>query len=268
MRLKTLLIPAFFALAFAGCKSDEGTDPVPQSDDDDDNDDDDGDTGDDDESADATTGTPDPTTGTPDDSTTGEEEESSSSTGPGVVECGYEDPGWQNYAPGNRIPHWELTDHNGEIFRVCDYWDHPLVLDTSAAWCPPCQALADYMAGNDAAASGIINDPVWVEDYLRVIRDYVNWGCVKWFTVITQNPAGGPAQDIDAANWDASYHNPEIPVIADPTGEFEQYMLITQYPTTFLVNNDFTYITNDLIQGLMLIVDNLECEPPDGGDGG
>ena len=265
MRLKTLLIPAFFALAFAGCKSDDGgTQEIPEEETDDDNEDDDSD----DDSAEVSTGTPDPTTGTVEDTTTGgdDEGESSSSTGPGIVQCGYDDPGWQYYGPGVEIPHWELVDHNGEVFRVCDYWDHPLVLDTSAAWCPPCQALADYMAGNDAAASGIINDPVWVENYLSVIRDYVNWGCVKWFTVITENPSGGPAQDIDAANWDASYHNPEIPVIADPTGEFAQYMMITQYPTTFLINNDFKYITNDLISGLMLIVDNLECEPP--GDGG
>lgn len=195
--------------------------------------------------------------------TTGDEDESSSggeSTGEEQVTCPYDDPGWQNYQPGEKMPHLELTTHTGEVWRACDTYGIPMVIDTSAAWCGPCQALAAFMAGNDEAASGIFGDPLFVQEYAVPFRDYVNAGCISWVTVLTQNTQGGPPTQTDAEVWDLQYHNPNIPVAADPTGDFEQYLNITAYPTTFLINNDFNYLTNDLGQGMQLVVDNLECD--------
>ncbi|MEM9461280.1 MAG: hypothetical protein AAGF11_44360 [Myxococcota bacterium] len=237
--------------------------------------------------SDASTGTTetpttaeDPSTddGTPDDTTTDDpsttttdadesSSEGSSSTGEPEVTCPYDDPGWQSYEPGLRLPHLELTDHTGEIWRACEHYGAPMVIDTSAAWCGPCQALSAFMAGNDEAVNGIFLDPVFIQDFVFPFRDYVNAGCINWVTVLTQNAQGGPPSQNDAEIWDLQYHNPNIPVIADPTGDFETWLDIQAYPTTFLINNDFTYLTNDLSFGIELVIDNLECDLS-GMDGG
>lgn len=253
MRSTTLTL-AIFALAFSGC--DEEPDPEGP----------------------ATTSTTSGTTSTTSDETTAGDTstggdtttttgDDTTATGEGdttttgeMLGCPYEDPGWKHYGVGVKIPHWELVTHDGEVWNACDYYGSPLVIDTSAEWCGPCQALSAFMAGNDAAASGIFNDEGFVQDYVVPFRDMVNAGCITWVTVLTQNEQGLPPSDSDAASWDASYHNPNIPVVADPTGDFEYWLHINAYPTTFLVNNNFNYLTNDLVLGMMLVVDNLECD--------
>ncbi|MCA9648763.1 MAG: hypothetical protein H6712_13590 [Myxococcales bacterium] len=197
-------------------------------------------------------------------SSSGEDE--STSTGEEVAVCPYEDPGWQLYSEGLQIPHWELETFNGELFRVCDYYDSPIFLDVSAMWCQPCQAVAAFLAGNDEAGEWYFGgDPQYLADYAYPFRDYVDAGCIKWVTVIVENEEGMPPSNFDASVWETQYHHPDIPVIADPTGDFLYWMDISFFPSTFLINNDFTYLTDDFIYGMELVVDNLECDLSGGG---
>lgn len=187
--------------------------------------------------------------------------EGEGSTGEEVAVCPYEDPGWQIYEEGIQIPHWELETHDGEPFNVCEYYDTPIFLDVSAMWCQPCQAVAAYLAGNDEAAEWYFQgDQQYLADYAYPFRDMIDAGCIKWVTVIVEDEQGMPPTDFQAGVWDTQYYHPEIPVIADPTGDFLYYMDISFFPSTFLINNDFTYLTNDFIYGLELVVDNLECD--------
>ncbi|MEN0065723.1 MAG: hypothetical protein AAGA48_26530 [Myxococcota bacterium] len=85
------------------------------------------------------------------------------------------------------------------------------VIDGSATWCPPCQAVASWIAG-DA-------DPFNLETDYASVRRKLNRGQFQWLTVMTD---GGPsAQELAPApiaeviQWDEDFPNENVVVMRD-----------------------------------------------------
>lgn len=133
---------------------------------------------------------------------------------------------------GDRWGRFKLVDQFGEKVDLFDFYneeDKMVVIDQSAVWCPPCNATAAYMDGDENGY-----------DHLEPLRDAVEKGKLYWITVLIQDNDGYPAQPIDAKEWFDRYHTREIPVLADSEYEIASYMPAPGIPAFALLNPDLT----------------------------
>ena len=79
-----------------------------------------------------------------------------------------------------------------------------ILVDFSTEWCPPCNAMSDWLAGNS-------DD---YESYYPGVRDAINNDEVTWVTILTQQNDGSPASKKTCKDWDNAYPNEHIPVLA------------------------------------------------------
>lgn len=110
---------------------------------------------------------------------------------------------------GDRVGHLVGFDQFGDEVDIYDFGNQgvPIILDVSAQWCPPCQAVAGWLAWE--------SDPYDLEDTYADLRAVVNEGLIRWVTVMEQNNQGGAPSQETAEQWDDDYPNENIPVLAD-----------------------------------------------------
>ena len=186
---------------------------------------------------------PDPTTGDgdgdPDPTTTGDGDgDPDPTTGGDESACQVPDPGWGGVAQtGQPAPHFSGTNQFGEEMSICEYEGLPIVIDTSAVWCGPCQLLSDCLGGNDNACLQVFGGNQQVLDFLFYpLRPKIANGEFGWFTVLTENANGGPPSLADSQAWEANFPAEGAWIIADEQQQYYGHLPIEGFPSVWLIN--------------------------------
>jgi hypothetical protein len=141
------------------------------------------------------------------------------------------EPPWDGVADeGLQVPRFVGEDQFGEPVDLYDLAGHgvPAVLDVSAGWCDPCQALARWLEGEDVDGF----DPAW-----DPIRDAVAAGDLLWVTVLFEDAANQPATGAFSADWSAEFPNDAVPVLADPDKQLTDWLFPAAYPNVHLLSD-------------------------------
>ena len=134
-------------------------------------------------------------------------------------------------AIGEPIAQIQLMDQHGDDFDLYDLagLGKPIVLDISAEWCPPCQALSSWLAGGP--------DQAGFETYYPNVRAMVDNGDMFWVTVMGQDNNGNPPDISVLESWEESYPHDLIPLLADTGDVYEKY-LVYGWPTVYFIDAD------------------------------
>lgn len=132
---------------------------------------------------------------------------------------------------GEQIGEWVYVDHFGEEVNIYDFAGHgkPIIIDVSAVWCPPCNAVAAWLSGG-ADAYGL--EPVY-----GPLRAAVEAGDVYWITMLTQDRAGGSMDATEAGRWDSQYFVEGVPVLAAGSG-VERELGIRFFPSFYALDEN------------------------------
>ncbi|MDP7114847.1 MAG: hypothetical protein QGH45_22935 [Myxococcota bacterium] len=132
---------------------------------------------------------------------------------------------------GELMARIQMMDQYGDEFDLYDLSGQgkPIVLDISATWCPPCQALSSWLAGGPDSAA--------FQTYYPNVRQMVDDGDIQWVTVMGQDNYGNaPGLEV-LESWEESYPHDLIPLLAD-TGEFWEKYLVYAWPTLYFIDAD------------------------------
>jgi hypothetical protein len=83
-----------------------------------------------------------------------------------------------SYNGGDHICNLSLTNSNGDVEEIYNYYGEVIVLDISAMWCDPCQIAA------------------WNSNSIKVTT-----GGVKWITVLIEDLQGNAPDEDDGIEW-------------------------------------------------------------------
>jgi thiol-disulfide isomerase/thioredoxin len=128
----------------------------------------------------------------------------------------------------------KMVDQHGETVDLYDFYnaDKPIVMDISAEWCPPCNAMSSWIEGGDDYAN---YGSLWPAG-----PDAVKRGDVYWITVIGEDVNGAPAYPDVANRWEERYPSKKIPVLADGEYLSADYAGLQWWPYTLLLEPDLT----------------------------
>jgi len=143
---------------------------------------------------------------------------------------------------GDQVPNFIGVDAYGDSVELYDFAGSgvPVVLDFGTMFCQPCKDIAAFLSTGEMS-SLIWNDegeyyPWWKPEYEDLYRQ-VQSGELIWMTVLFTLDDVGPTQE-DCESWDESYPNEQIPVLADRSNQFSQWMQIGSYPAISIVNEE------------------------------
>ncbi|KIG15654.1 Alkaline phosphatase [Enhygromyxa salina] len=183
----------------------------------------------------------DPTTGDGDGDPTTGDGDGDPTTGDGdgdTSPCTVPDPGWGGAAQvGGAAPHFSGLNQFGEEVSICEYEGLPIVIDTSAVWCGPCQLMSQCLGGNDNACLQVFGGNQQAVDLLMhpMIAE-INANTFAWVTVLTENVNNGPPAMSDAVAWDQNYPVENVWVIPDVQQKYYGHLPIESFPSIWLIN--------------------------------
>lgn len=166
-----------------------------------------------------------------------------------------EDPGYTG-APAKGDFFWNHTgkDQFGDDIQLYDFLgqDKDIIIDASAAWCPPCQGVAQWLS------TGAKSDPLNMESTYAKLRKAIDDGDVIWITILTQDTSGKPTRIADVKEWDNSYTHENVPVITDPDSQADQGIngAYGGYPAGVLLNPNGRVLFNGSMYSAMTEAQN------------
>lgn len=156
---------------------------------------------------------------------------------------------------GERMPRFVMVDQFGESVDMYDLAGAgvPVLVDLSAVWCGPCNALSAWLDGEDFPfGDGSAYEPV---------REAIASGDILWVTVLGENRSSGAPEPVVAERWFESYPNPAIPVFADGAQEMAPWLDIMYWPTVVLLDAELVVVSIDREDPLAAIADAADLLP-------
>lgn len=113
-----------------------------------------------------------------------------------AIDDDFDDDVPEGYELGDRIPNFTLNDSDGYPVELYDYRGNVVLLDSSAMWCPPCQA----------------DTPTLETDFWQVYRDQGDGFAV--IQMLGQNYQGSTPSTTELNSWKNKY-GLTFPVVGD-----------------------------------------------------
>jgi peroxiredoxin len=111
---------------------------------------------------------------------------------------------------GQKAPDFELTDRNGQLFKLSDYRDKTVVLNFWATWCPPCRTEMPEM-----------------QKFYEHISD-------NNVIILAVNAANSETSISAVGDW-LGEKRYTFPVLFDSKGDLAQTYRIAAFPSTYII---------------------------------